>query len=238
LRLLLHNAHGAIQRASSSQKITKILTIPNTTQQSINDDSLITILTTEPENCMVDLATNQLKIIDLGLSKHMQSARTLGIGTPDYMAPELVLRPSYSLPQTPALGTVMEEEGGAGVAGGAAAPSPASVAGASGDAFASTTATTRGYDASAADVWSMGATLYLMVCGAYPFEDPSQPRNLAATLRNVSQGKYRPLPRHLSAEVGHLLSRMFDPDPTRRITLREIREASWCQQNQNAAAQA
>ena len=84
---------------------------------------------------MVDLATNQLKIIDLGLSKHMQSARTLGIGTPDYMAPELVLRPSYSLPQTPALGTVMEEEGGAGVAGGAAAPSPASVAGASGDAF-------------------------------------------------------------------------------------------------------
>ena len=42
------------------------------------------------ENCMVERKTGILKIIDFGLSKHQQSAVTLGVGTPDYMAPELL----------------------------------------------------------------------------------------------------------------------------------------------------
>lgn len=44
----------------------------------------------KPENCMVERKTGILKIIDFGLSKHQQSAVTLGVGTPDYMAPELL----------------------------------------------------------------------------------------------------------------------------------------------------
>lgn len=44
----------------------------------------------KPENCMVDKQTDKLKIIDFGLSKHLHSAVTLGVGTPDYMAPELI----------------------------------------------------------------------------------------------------------------------------------------------------
>lgn len=44
----------------------------------------------KPENCMVEKVTNKLKIIDFGLSKREQSAVTLGVGTPDYMAPELL----------------------------------------------------------------------------------------------------------------------------------------------------
>ena len=44
----------------------------------------------KPENCMVERHTNRVKIIDFGLSKHQQSAVTLGVGTPDYMAPELL----------------------------------------------------------------------------------------------------------------------------------------------------
>ena len=43
----------------------------------------------KPENCMVDKGTHILKIIDFGLSKHLDSAVTLGVGTPDYMAPEV-----------------------------------------------------------------------------------------------------------------------------------------------------
>ena len=43
----------------------------------------------KPENCMVDKSTHILKIIDFGLSKHLDSAITLGVGTPDYMAPEV-----------------------------------------------------------------------------------------------------------------------------------------------------
>ena len=44
----------------------------------------------KPENIMVDSATDQIKIIDFGLSKHLDSAVTLGVGTPDYMAPEML----------------------------------------------------------------------------------------------------------------------------------------------------
>lgn len=44
----------------------------------------------KPENCMIEKASDRLKIIDFGLSKHQQSAVTLGVGTPDYMAPELL----------------------------------------------------------------------------------------------------------------------------------------------------
>jgi len=44
----------------------------------------------KPENCMIEKSTNRLKIIDFGLSKREQSAVTLGVGTPDYMAPELL----------------------------------------------------------------------------------------------------------------------------------------------------
>ncbi|DBA87363.1 TPA: hypothetical protein ACH3X1_004410 [Trebouxia sp. C0004] len=43
------------------------------------------------ENCVVDSSTQRVKVIDFGLSKHLESAMTLGIGTPDYMAPELLL---------------------------------------------------------------------------------------------------------------------------------------------------
>ena len=39
---------------------------------------------------MIEARTKVLKVIDFGLSKHLESAVTLGIGTPDYMAPELL----------------------------------------------------------------------------------------------------------------------------------------------------
>eukprot|EP00210_Caulerpa_lentillifera_P008905 g8496.t1 len=44
----------------------------------------------KPENCMVEKRTQILKIIDFGLSKHLDSVNTLGVGTPDYMSPEML----------------------------------------------------------------------------------------------------------------------------------------------------
>ena len=46
----------------------------------------------KPENCMIEMNTGSLKIIDFGLSKHRDSAKTVGIGTPDYMSPEMLSR--------------------------------------------------------------------------------------------------------------------------------------------------
>lgn len=148
----------------------------------------------KPENCMIERSTNRLKIIDFGLSKHQQSAVTLAVGTPDYMAPELL-------------------------------------GGAAGSGFPALQERRIGkYDARACDVWAMGVLLYLLVTGQYPFEDPSQPNNVIATLQNISMGRIRPLSRQISAECKNLIFAMLTKNPKERISLRDIGKHQWLKQ--------
>ncbi|KAM7261643.1 hypothetical protein ACFE04_020720 [Oxalis oulophora] len=137
------------------------------------------------ENTLLDGSeAPRLKICDFGYSKssvlHSQPKST--VGTPAYIAPEVLSRKEY--------------------------------------------------DGKIADVWSCGVTLYVMLVGAYPFEDPEDPRNFKKTIQRILSVHYA-IPDYVrvSLECKHLLSRIFVADPEKRITIPEIKMHPWFLKN-------
>lgn len=137
------------------------------------------------ENTLLDGSPSpRLKICDFGYSKsgllHSQPKST--VGTPAYIAPEVLSRKEY--------------------------------------------------DGKIADVWSCGVTLYVMLVGAYPFEDPEDPRNFRKTIGRIMSVQYS-IPDYVrvSADCRHLLSHIFVANPTKRITLPEIKKHPWFLKN-------
>lgn len=80
------------------------------------------------------------------------------------------------------------------------------------------------FSGKAADIWSMGITLYAFVYGILPFFD----MNIVALYGLIQhQGiKFPPSPT-ISAKLKDLLIRMLSKDPSQRITLPEIKSHSW-----------
>ncbi|KAJ8544022.1 hypothetical protein K7X08_025640 [Anisodus acutangulus] len=137
------------------------------------------------ENTLLDgSSTPRLKICDFGYSKSsvLHSQPKSIVGTPAYIAPEVLSRKEY--------------------------------------------------DGKLADVWSCGVTLYVMLVGAYPFEDPSDPRNFRKTLTRILSVQYSiPYYVRISKECKHLLSQIFVADPEKRITIEEIKKHPWFMKN-------
>ncbi|CBI19193.3 hypothetical protein VitviT2T_027241 [Vitis vinifera] len=137
------------------------------------------------ENTLLDGSTApRVKICDFGYSKssvlHSQPKST--VGTPAYIAPEVLSRKEY--------------------------------------------------DGKLSDVWSCGVTLYVMLVGAYPFEDPDDPRNFRKTIGRILSVHYS-IPDYVrvSIECRHLLSRVFVANPDKRITIPEIKTHPWFLKN-------
>ncbi|XP_042406655.1 serine/threonine-protein kinase SAPK3-like isoform X2 [Zingiber officinale] len=137
------------------------------------------------ENTLLDGSpTPRVKICDFGYSKsallHSQPKST--VGTPAYIAPEVLSRKEY--------------------------------------------------DGKIADVWSCGVTLYVMLVGSYPFEDPEDPRNFRKTISRILSVQYS-FPDYIRVSPGcrQVLSQIFVADPSKRITIPEIKKHPWFLKN-------
>ncbi|KAK4878358.1 hypothetical protein RN001_010864 [Aquatica leii] len=83
---------------------------------------------------------------------------------------------------------------------------------------------TGGFSGKAADIWSMGITLYSLVYGHVPFND----ENIISLYTRIKNHPLEfPSSPYISSALKDVISRMLVKDPKQRITLPEIKAHSW-----------
>ncbi|KAJ6223651.1 hypothetical protein RDWZM_002196 [Blomia tropicalis] len=84
------------------------------------------------------------------------------------------------------------------------------------------------YNGPKADVWSLGVVLYVLVCGALPFDG----NTLQSLKSRVLSGKFR-IPYFMSCDCENLIRHMLITDPEKRYTLQQIRQHRWMRECNN-----
>lgn len=84
----------------------------------------------------------------------------------------------------------------------------------------------QGYDGAAADVWSCGIILYVLMAGYLPFEEADLP----TLFRRISAAEFV-CPVWFSAGAKTFIHKILDPNPKTRLKIEEIRKDPWFRKN-------
>ncbi|KAJ8919589.1 hypothetical protein NQ315_002211 [Exocentrus adspersus] len=74
------------------------------------------------------------------------------------------------------------------------------------------------------DIWSLGVVLYVLVCGALPFDGCS----LQALRDRVLSGRFR-IPYFMSSDCESLIRKMLVLEPNKRFSIQQIKKHRWMQ---------
>jgi serine/threonine protein kinase len=89
------------------------------------------------------------------------------------------------------------------------------------------------YDGKAADVWSLGVVLFVMVTGGLPFTNSNQ----GTLLKEIASGTFM-VPSTYCDPLDSLLAKMLAPDPKARATMAEVLKHPWVSRRLSSAAEA